>query len=162
MFNAIKQGMDTAAIEEAWINETLKADSTIIKLNATHSVLSLKLQEIRYDRRHTVKHVKQDLEYRFGSPEANQVLSLKDEQGNEVAKMSEDHLSLEDYGAKTGFCIHVVDTNPSEMISNLDDLTQVEKYEMPDDEYDKRDNTFRQFKKKMMAQNPNFMNAHAI
>ena len=54
MLQGIKDGMDTKAIEEAWINEATKAENFIIKLNATHNVVSLKLQEIRFDKRNTV------------------------------------------------------------------------------------------------------------
>ena len=45
------------------------------------------------------------------------------------------------------------------MLLDLDDLSQVPKYEMSNDEYDKREDSFRNFKKKMMAKDPNFMDA---
>ena len=46
-------------------------ENYIIKLNATHSVLSLKMQEIRFDKRLPVREVKEQLAYRFGSPVEN-------------------------------------------------------------------------------------------
>lgn len=162
MFNlaAFKDGASTKAIEEAWINEvTKKENNFILKLNATHSVLSLKLQEIRFDKRSTIAQVKEQLEYRFGSPAANQNLTLKDEQGNDLVTMDDNTKTLQEYEAQTGFAIHVVDSNPSEMMQNLDDLSQVEKYEMSEEDYNKREDTFRKFKERMIAQNPNFMNA---
>ena len=75
--------------------------------------------------------------------------------------MKEDSMCLDEYGAKTGHIIHVVDTNPSELLTNLDDLSQVPKYELSEDEYNQRENTFRKFKKEMMQKNPEFMNAHS-
>ena len=75
--------------------------------------------------------------------------------------MDTEFKSIEEYGAKTGYSIHVVDTNPSELISNLDDVSQVQKYEISDEEYDKRENTFRKFKQQMIEKNANFMNPQA-
>jgi len=46
-------------------------DANKIKLNASHSVLSIKLQEIRFDKRMPIREVKEQLEYRFGSPVDN-------------------------------------------------------------------------------------------
>lgn len=156
-----KGGLDTKAIEEAWINEANKMENNnILKINATHSVLELKLQEIRFDKRHTIAQIKAALEYRFGSPVANQSLTLKDDQNNIVAEMSNDASTLDSYGAVTGYLIHVTDSDPCDLFTHLNDPNAVPKYEMSEEDYAHREDSFRNFKKKMMAKNPNFMNAH--
>ena len=42
-------------------------------------------------------------------------------------------------------------------MSELDDVTKVEKYEISDESYNKRDDTFRKFKQDMQKKDPNFM-----
>ena len=72
--------------------------------------------------------------------------------------MNEDEASLGSYGAQEFYTIHVVDLNPSaSALGSLPNEDEVEKYEISEQDYNKRDDTFRAFKKKMMAQNPNFM-----
>ena len=42
-------------------------------------------------------------------------------------------------------------------MSELDDVSQVQKYEISEDQYAKRDDTFRKFKEDMKKKDPNFM-----
>ena len=63
--------------------------------------------------------------------------------------------TLEEYGALTGFHIYCIDNDPSELIQGFDDLSTFEKYVISDDKYNERENTFRAFKKKALAENPN-------
>jgi len=47
--------------------------------------------------------------------------------------------------------------------NEFDDVSKVEKYKISEENYSQRDDTFRNFKKKMQAVNPNFMkNPNAI
>jgi hypothetical protein len=48
----------------------------IIKLNATHNILSIKMQELRFDKETKISSVKAQLEKRFGSPAENITLKL--------------------------------------------------------------------------------------
>ena len=75
-----------------------------------------------------------------------------------VCKMTDDEKPLGYYGVTNGMEIHVVDTDPFSLSRNggLDDVSQIEKYRMADDVYDKKDNTLRAYKRKMQATNPNF------
>lgn len=52
--------------------------------------------------------------------------------------------------------VKVVDTAPLKY-GDLDDLTQVEKYQISEEEYSKRDDTFRKFKEDMQKKDPTFM-----
>jgi tubulin-folding cofactor B len=51
----------------------------------------------------------------------------------------------------------VVDSAPSSLLAQLEDVSQVEKYQISEEEYNKRDDTFRKFKAKMQQVDPNFM-----
>jgi len=52
--------------------------------------------------------------------------------------------------------IHIVDLDPNSASSNgwLEDVSKVQKYEMSDEEYNKRENTYRKFKEAKLAQDP--------
>ena len=50
----------------------------------------------------------------------------------------------------------MVDSDPNSALIGLEDLSQVQKYEMSDEDYNKRDDTFRKWKEKQMQQDPNF------
>lgn len=86
--------------------------------------------------------------------------------------MSNDQNSLAHYGPQEGYTIHVylfilfniyiyicqvVDSAPSSLVSQLEDVSQVEKYQISEEEYNKRDDTFRKFKADMQKKDPNFM-----
>ena len=58
--------------------------------------------------------------------------------------------TLQHYGAQNDFTIHVIDTDPTSILKDFDDLSKVEKYVIPDDKYNERDDTFRKFKQKMI------------
>ena len=46
-----------------------------------------------------IRQVKEQLEFKFGSPADNVTLQLKDSAGNFVVEMSNNHESLEFYGS---------------------------------------------------------------
>ena len=50
----------------------------------------------------------------------------------------------------------MVDTAPLKY-GDLDDVSQVEKYQISEEEYQKRDDTFRKFKQDMQKKDPTFM-----
>ena len=43
------------------------------------------------------------------------------------------------------------------LLAQLEDVSQVEKYQISEQEYNKRDDTFRKFKAEMQKKDPNFM-----
>ena len=73
-----------------------------------------------------------------------------------VCELSDDSKTLKQYGALTGFCIHVIDDTYHSKHGEFDDLSKVEKMVMNDADYDKRDDTFRKFRARQLAMNPNF------
>jgi tubulin-specific chaperone B len=80
-----------------------------LKLDATHSGTQTRLAEIKYDARETIAQVKVQLERRFGSDTTNQKLQLQRQNGEFICHMDDDTKTLKEYGAQTGYCIHVVD-----------------------------------------------------
>ena len=48
-------------------NILVSADANLIKLDATHSHMQMRLAEIKFDKRNTIGEVKAALERRFGS-----------------------------------------------------------------------------------------------
>ena len=100
------------------------------------------------------------MERRFGSAPEHQVLQLKDTAGDLVATMADDEAALQSYGAQNDFTIHVVDSDPNSILSEFNDLSKVDKYVISEEDYAGREDTFRKFKAKKMAEDPNFMNAH--
>ena len=49
--------------------------------------------------------------------------------------MDDDLKPLGFYSPMDGYTIHVVDTDPNSILSQLEDLSQVEKYVMSDEDY---------------------------
>ena len=129
-----------------------------VKLDATHSHMSMRLAEIKFDKRWTIAEVKSQLERRFGSAVADQELHLKNASNDLVCVMTDDNMTLDQYGAQDNYCIHVNDTNPNAKatLGEFEDVSKVEKYVMDDKEYDKRGDTFRKFRERQLKVNPNF------
>ncbi len=51
----------------------------------------------------------------------------------------------------------MIDSAPSSLLAQLEDVSQVEKYQISEEEYNNRDDTFRKFKHTMQQKDPNFM-----
>ena len=119
----------------------------------------MRLQEIRFDTGKTIRQIKEQLERKFGTSADGMKLQLLDATDQPVCAMDDDTQQLQNYQPQNNYTIHVVDESGTTVQNQFDDVSKVEKYEMSDKDYNKRDDTFRNFKKKMQAQNPNFMNA---
>ena len=98
---------------------------------------------------------------RFGSSADNMVIELRDTSECLVCNMDKDDETLATYGPQENFTLHVIDTQPSAMMQDLEDVTKVEKYEISEDDYNKREGTFRKFKEEMMKKDPKFMEKNA-
>ena len=122
----------------------------ILKINATHSHTKITLQEIRFHEYQILAEVKDTLSKKFGTlPEYMKLKLIKNDgterplgQYDEEKKLSE--LGIEDYDT-----IHVTDLNPNgELVQNdIDDVSAVKKYEISEEDYLKRPDNLRDFKK---------------
>mmetsp|Transcript_17003 Transcript_17003/g.14931 ORF Transcript_17003/g.14931 Transcript_17003/m.14931 type:complete len:158 (+) Transcript_17003:2-475(+) len=133
-------------------------DPSTIKLNVTHSASQMRFQELRFDMAQTILSVKQSLEMRLGSCADSMTLQLKDNTDTVIAEMTSDEALLGHFGPVEYYTIHVIDSNPGFNFADFEDTSKVEKYQISDEDYDKRDDTFRKFKEKMTEKDPNFMN----
>ena len=73
--------------------------------------------------------------------------------------MDDDTQTLAFYNPQANYTIHVIDESGQMQMNQFDDVSGVEKYKISEENYAKRGDNFRSFKQKMMAANPNFMNA---
>ena len=127
-----------------------------LRMNATHDGTLMRLAECRFDSRQTVKLVKELLSYKFGSNEDQMTLQLRDTSEQPICMMLDDNKTLHEYQCQDNYTIHVNYTGPN-TLGEFEDVSKVEKYTISEEDYDKRDDTFRKFKAEMQKHNPNFM-----
>ena len=131
-------------------------ESYTIKMHATHDGTQMRLAECRFDSRQTVKVVKELLAFKFGSNEDLMTLELRDTKEQTVKPMADDNKTLHEYGCLDNYTIHVFYSGPN-TLGEFEDVSRVEKYTISEEDYNKRDDTFRKFKEQMQKNNPNFM-----
>lgn len=104
----------------------------------------------------TVEQVKEKLKTHTGTGVGTMLVYLVDREGRMVAELSEEHRKLGFFSPEDGFGLHVVDTDPHSASANgwLEDTSKVTKYVMPDEEYDKRENTFRKWCQQKRKEEP--------
>ena len=107
----------------------------------------------------TVARVKEKLMTHVGSNVSTMRLSLKDWDGALVAPMSDDTKMLGYFSPEDGWTIHIDDTDAHSASAGgwLEDVSKVKKYEMSDDAYNARENTYRQWKNEQLAKDPTWL-----
>lgn len=140
-------------------NETTMcmADSTVI-LDVSHASLKARFPELRFDRHMTVESVKRKLTTMCGTALESMQLELRDERGMTVAALTDDSKKLGFYSPHCGWCLHITDLDPSSLARTgwLEDVSQVEKYVMTDEDYARRDNTYRKYKEQKLKEDPDW------
>lgn len=131
------------------------ADSTVV-LQITHNHLKARFPEIRLDMHMRIEAVKHKINTHTGTSPDTMVVQLNDENGRLVAVLQDDARKLGFYSPRNGWTLHVVDTDGSSLSAQgwLEDVSKVQKYNISDDDYNKRDNTYRKFKADKLAQDP--------
>ena len=104
----------------------------------------------------TVARVKEKLMTHVGSNVSTMRLSLKDWDGALVAPMTDDSKMLGYFSPEDGWTIHIDDTDAHSASAGgwLEDVSLVQKYEISEEDYNKRENTYRKFKEKKLAEDP--------
>ena len=74
--------------------------------------------------------------------------------------MDDDEKDLHSYNCEENYTIHVGYSGPN-LVGEFEDVSKVEKYTISEEDYNKRDDTFRKFKERMQAENPNCMKPDA-
>ena len=134
----------------------------MVQVYVSHSNLRQLVQDLRLDLHSTIAQVKARLYTHNGTAVSAMELHLRDREGRPVCAMLDDDRMLGFYGCQSGFTIHVVDTDPTSLSRDggLDDVSRVQKYRMSEEEYDAREKTYRNFKRKQMAADPSWRPVH--
>jgi len=121
-------------------------------ISVTVFVVSLDTRsERRFDLHTTVSQLKNKLEFITGVPVPNQqLLLLNGEQDSEhINSLDDNDKPLGFYGVRDWQVIKVVDTNPSvSFTGQLTDVSQVDKFELTEEEYAERQDTVLAFKQR--------------
>lgn len=128
-----------------------------IRLNATHSHINQCLAEQRFYKSMKIYEVKDFLSKKFGTlPELMKVHLRK--QNGQVIDLFNENSSLGEFNVEEFDTLHVIDLNPNSVLvqHNLDDTSAVQKYEISEEDYDKRNDSVRKFKKKLLN-DPNYI-----
>merc|ERR1711959_647410 len=142
------------------------ADSTVL-MHCTHSNLkNTSFFELRLDRHMTILSVKEKLKSHTGTAVGAMLLQMKDLSGQTVATLSDDNSVLGFYSPQDGFTLHVVDIDPNSASADgwLTDLSKVVKYQISEEDYNARENTYRKFKEQKIKEDvsdPEFQSEEA-
>jgi tubulin-folding cofactor B len=84
------------------------------------------------------------------------ILQLKDQSGSLLAVMDNATTKLGFFSPKDGYILHIIDTDPTSASANgwLEDTSKIAKYVMSDEDYNKRDNTYRKYKEDKLKEDP--------
>ena len=126
--------------------QSMSDDQVILHL--THNVFQSGVMEKRFDKHIRISEMKWKVQTHFGSDSALMILQLKDLNGRIIADNMEDDKMLGFYSPMDGMSCHAIDLDPNakQNVRSWTDVSLVEKYEMTDDDYDKRENTVRKQK----------------
>jgi len=124
-----------------------------LRMDVTHSNLEQRWHDILFHDEQTVMQVKEKLYRHGGTSVAFQELYLRRAPGDTIF-MADDNKTLSYYGARNDMEIHIKDLDPHSISAHggLEDVSQVEKYVMADEEYDKIKNSVRAVRKQREAE----------
>lgn len=128
-------------------------------LHFTHSALGMNSQK-SYQPGTSIKELKQKIYQTFGTTPDNMKLILFDKSDTQICEINDDNQTLAGYGVVEGMRIHVVDLDAASAASlktfdvSEEDLKNVQKFELTEDQYNERGDTFRKWKERMIDSNP--------
>ncbi|KAJ3190242.1 hypothetical protein HDU85_000535 [Gaertneriomyces sp. JEL0708] len=101
--------------------------------------------ERRFDKSITIDRLKERLEPITGVQVATMQLTLYSQASTPVATLSDPSKMLGYYPVSDYMRLQVTDTNPRRKVNEFSDVSQVQKFEISDQEYDKRSDSVRAF-----------------
>ena len=157
-------GRTTRAYGREVLDRRPRLHTTQVLLHVTHSNLKARMFEIRLDRHMTVERVKEKLRTHTGTGSLFMHLTLLDFNGQVVADMINDELKLGYFSPMNGWTIHITDLDPHSLAANggLEDVSLVKKYEISEDDYNKREDNFRKWKEQKKAADPTWTIAKEV
>merc|ERR1711916_144261 len=109
--------------------------------------------ERRFDRSISVLALKERLTLILGASPESRRLTLKNAKNEVIAELGNDAMALNMYDFEDYATLYVEFTEENSMIAQLNNYENaVEKYEMPDEVYDKRENSVRAIKARRRAE----------
>ncbi|XP_044481583.1 tubulin-folding cofactor B-like [Mangifera indica] len=134
--------------------QQVEGDKSVV-LRVTHSNIKTFASDVRFSLQMSVESVKDKLWRKCGTSVESMRLELYDDTNSKVSDLTDNSRPLGFYSPLDGYRLHVIDLDPSSVTSGgwLEDTSLVEKYTISEEEYSKRDGTFRKFKEKMQSQN---------
>ena len=132
--------------------------ASTVAVDVSHQYLKQRHVELRFDMHTTIGDIKLKIHRHCGTLPEHQTLILRS-CGQNVALMDDESKMFGFYSPTSGMEIHVKDSNPSSAAAGgwLENVALVERYRMTDEDYDKRTNTVRTFKKEKMASDPTWV-----
>lgn len=129
-----------------------------VRIDVTHSNLQQRWHDILIYLDCTILEVKEKLYRKGGSIIDSMELFLRGGSLASSVLMDDDTKTLRYYGCRNGCDIHIKDNNPHSISAGgaLENVDLVEKYVMPDEDYEKRSNSLRNWIKQQKAADPNF------
>jgi hypothetical protein len=129
---------------------------SVALLDVQHSLIEQRFVEIPFDIFMPLAAVKAKVHSLCGTAPQHQQLHLNSPDGPLLTGSLADCGLRSGSGGGIGCSLYVVDCDPFALGRNgaLHDVSQVKKYEMSDEEYGSRSNTYRAFKQKMRQQDP--------
>lgn len=148
------------AVRDYVLHETgaqSRSSSTLL-LNVSHSNLKqTRFLELRVPGDMTVGALKDRLYLHTGTRPGSMTLLLRSsERGPVRAELSDEGATLAAAGAAPGDWVHVLDADPASASAGgwLEDVSLVPKYEVSEEKYAARENTYRRYRQKMREQDP--------
>lgn len=123
-----------------------------LRIDISHSNLLQRWHDIVFDDNMTIDAVKTKLYRHGGTPNQHQELYLR-KGGSDTIFLMDTSKTLRYYGARNGMEIHIKDTDPHSLSlhGGLEDVSQVVKYEIAEEDYDKLENSVRAIKRREKA-----------
>ncbi|XP_019627477.1 PREDICTED: tubulin-folding cofactor B-like isoform X1 [Branchiostoma belcheri] len=104
--------------------------------------------EKRFDKSLTIGALKMKLELITGCPAAHMDLQVFTKENKLVTTMDNNDALLGSYPVDDGMRIHVVNKDSSIQVGDFEDVSKVEKYEMKDEDYEKKQDSVLGWKKR--------------
>jgi tubulin-folding cofactor B len=134
-------------------------ENTVV-LDLTHSNLIQQHIEIRFDKHQTVDDLRHKIYQKTGTPHHFQHLQVYNgsQLRAEIPPTEVATRKLGYYSLQHGMRVHCVDINPNSISRGgaLENVSLVKKYQMSDEEYNKRKNTLRNWEQEQKAADPSF------
>merc|ERR1712010_182261 len=135
----------------------LNQSDDLVRITVSHSNLKAKFIELRFDKHMLIEDVYVKCCHNCGGGSADTVmLTLFDPNGVFVAQLDDMNKPLGFYGPENGFSIHVLDSDPNSLSAGgwLENTALVKKYEISEEDYDKREGTVRKWMQSQKAKDP--------